>query len=205
MKKVKKQPVEAIWEGLPCAVLASGPSLGFDDYADVKLIKESGIKTIAVNSTWEHARFCDVIYGGDGVWWKYHHSSIDIPAERWTCSKGPVQLYNCRYRARHVKPGYNSGCNAVELAANVFKASPVIMLGFDCSIKHGVHHHGKHKQTSNPTSDRTERWKPQFKSLRDKTKGATIYNCSRYSELGYFPRRDLKDVLCELGLISDTH
>ena len=198
-KKLKKQPHPPSWEGQPCAVMASGPSLAWDDYADVALVKKARLKTIAVNSTWENARFCDVLYAGDGVWWKYHHSKIDIPAERWTCAKSAVNLYGCIYRARFVKPGYNSGANAIELAANVFKANPIILLGFDCSVKHGIHHHGKHKHTSNPTADRTERWKPQFKSLLEKCKGADIINCSRYSELDYFPRRDLREVLCELG------
>lgn len=189
---------------MPCVVIASGPSLAWDDYADLALIEKSGIKTIAVNNSWERARFCDVVYAGDGCWWRYNQSNIDIPAERWTCSKSAVNLYSCNYRARFIKPGYNSGANAVELAVNVFNADPVILLGFDCSVKHGVHHHGSHKHTANPTPDRSERWKPQFKSLAGKCKGAMIVNCSRYSEIDYFPRMGLKEALCKLGLISDT-
>ena len=41
------------WEGEPCIIMASGPSLGWDEYADVDLAKKSGIKTIVVNSTHE--------------------------------------------------------------------------------------------------------------------------------------------------------
>jgi len=197
-KKINKEPLEPQWEGEPCAVLASGPSLHENDIA---LIEKSGIKTIAVNTTWEKVRFCDVIYAGDGIWWKYNHSKIDIPAERWTCAKSPVHLYDCTYRARFIKPGYNSGANAIEVAANVFKASLVIMLGFDCSVKHGVHHHGKHKHTSNPTADRAARWRPQFKNLREKTEGTEVINCSRFTEINSFPQRDLKELLCERGLI----
>lgn len=186
------------WRDQPAAVLASGPSLCQED---INLIRESGINTIAVNTTWESARFCDAIYGGDSAWWRYNHTRVDIQAARWTCAKAAQTLYDCHYRPRYVKPGYNSGANAVELAANHYGASTVIMLGFDCSIVHGIHHHGKHPKTSNPTADRCERWKPQFKSLRQITKGRDIINCSRYTEITYFPQRDLREVLCELGLI----
>lgn len=200
-KKISKKTLLPIWEGMPCVVVASGPSLGWDDYADVDLLKRSGINTVAVNNTWEKVRFCKAIYAGDGVWWKYNHGIIDIQAERWTCARSAVNMYGCIYRARFIKPGYNSGANAIELTANVFKANPVIMLGFDCSIKHGVHHHGNHKNTSNPTADRAARWMPQFKNLVEKTHGTEVINCSRYSEIDYFPKKDLKETLCELGLI----
>lgn len=187
-----------IWENEPAAVLASGPSLCQED---IDLIEKSGIKTIAVNSTWEAAKFCDVIYGGDSAWWRYNHKRVNIPAERWTCARAAQTLYSCHYRQRQIKPGYNSGASAVELAANHYGASPIIMLGFDCSVVHGIHHHGKHPKTSNPNTDRCERWKPQFKTLRNITKGKEIINCSRYTEIKYFPIRDLREVLCELGCI----
>lgn len=129
------------WQNQPCAVIASGPSLAWDDYADVELIKQSGIKTVAVNSSWQVARFCDVIYAGDTAWWRYNHKSVDIDAVRWSCSRPAKQMYGCFYRERKIKPGYNSGANAIELAANHYKADPIILVGFDCSTKHGVHHH----------------------------------------------------------------
>jgi len=186
------------WKGLPAIVIASGPSLISED---IDLVERSGINTIAVNNTWEKVRFAKAIYAGDGVWWKYNQAKIDIDAERWTCARTGEQLYQAKYRARFIKPGYNSGANAVELAVNVLKASTVLMLGFDCSVKKGIHHHGKHEHTSNPTVDKCELWKAQFHSLRDKTQGADIINCSRYSEVKYFVKQDLESALCALGLI----
>lgn len=174
------------------AVLASGPSLGWDDYADVKLIESLKIKTIAVNSTWRCVRFCDVIYAGDTCWWRYEAGKIDIEAERWTCAKSAMRLYGCQYRDRKVKPGYNSGANAVEVAANVYGAKAVIMLGFDCSIKHGSHHHGNHKKTPNPNADRMPQWKKQFKSLLSVCENSRLINCSRYTEIDFIERMDLK-------------
>lgn len=186
------------WTGKIVAVLASGPSLVQED---IELVKKSGIKTIAVNTTWEKVRFCDVIYAGDNVWWKHHHNSIDIDAERWCCAKAAVIPYKCFYRDRKVKPGYNSGANAIELAANVFKAKTILLLGFDCSVKNGIHHHGNHKNTPNPNERRCEQWKKQFKSLLDLCKNTEIINCSRYTEIKHFPIKKLDAALCELGLI----
>lgn len=186
------------WDDQPAIVIASGPSLTLDDIA---LVEKAKLFTVAVNSTWEKVRFCDVIYAGDQAWWRHNQAKIDIPAQRWTCSRAAATLYGGHYRNRKVIPGYNSGANAVELVANVFRATPVLMLGFDCSLKHGVHHHGLHERTGNPTPERVERWKLQFNSLQTKTANTEIINCSRYTEIENFPKRDLDEVLCELGLI----
>lgn len=187
------------WTGKPAFVLASGPSLGFDDYADVETIKNTGLPCITVNNTWEKARFCDVIYAGDKRWWIDHAESIDIDAERWTCSKPAATMYNGNYRDRKVKPGYNSGANAVEVAANVFNANPVILIGFDCSVKHGVHHHGMHKNKKrNPDDSRCRMWKKQFKSLVSACPKTTLINSSRYTEIKSIERIGLKEVLQNL-------
>lgn len=205
MKGKKKEPDPDLttkekitpWNS-PCVVLGSGPSLGWDDYADVETIKNAGLKTIAVNTTWEVARFCDIIYAGDAIWWKHNAKLIDIKAVRWTCARNAIGLYGCNYRARKIKPGYNSGALAIELAANVYKAAPIILLGFDISLAHGIHHHGKHKHTANPNGDRAKKWIAQFRCLKDRIGEAKVINCSRYTELGYFERRPLNEVLSEL-------
>lgn len=203
MAKNGKRETPRPWRQ-PCAVIASGPSLAWDNYADVELIRQAGIKTIAVNNSWEVARFCDVIYAGDGVWWKHNHKDIDISAERWALSRSAVNLYGCQYRGRVTKDGYNSGANAIELAANVYKARPIILLGFDCSLRHGVHHHGKHAKTKNPHAERVSLWGGHFAGVAKKIGKTPVFNCSRYTELDMFPRRDLREMLCELGLTSAT-
>lgn len=183
------------WKGQPAIVIASGPSLGFDDYADVEIVRESGIKVVAVNTTWERVPFCDVLYAGDRCWWGHNEDKINIDAERWTCSKPAATLNGATYRPRKIKPGYNSGANAIELAANVFKANPVLMLGFDCSIKHGIHHHGAHKKSGNPNDRRCHMWKNQFKNLVKVCGDTRLINCSRYTEIKGVERMDLKKAL----------
>lgn len=182
--------------------MASGPSLGDDNYADVELIRQLGLKTIAVNNTWEHARFCDVIYAGDGIWWRHHAKHIDIKATRWSLNRSCVNLYHCHYRARVTKNGYNSGANAIELAVNVYKANPVILLGFDCSLKHGKHHHPDHTKTKNPEPERVALWHSQFAQIRKLLGNARVINCSRETELSCFPRADLRETLADFGLLN---
>lgn len=201
--KAKKiiQHADKAWD-CPAVIVASGPSLGWDDFADVKLLESVNIKTVAVNNTFERLPWCDLLYAGDGIWWKYHHKeALKLKCDMWACSKNPSILYGVRYRPRHIKPGYNSGANAIELVANVYNANPILLLGFDCSVKHGVHHHKDHKNTRNPDADRCRRWKEQFKSVRGKTKKTTIINCSRYTEIPFFERADLRQTLCELNLM----
>ncbi len=193
-RQLKKVPHDDPWDS-PCIIMASGPSLGFDNYADVELAKESGLKTIVINSTHDVAPWADVLYAGDTIWWKANYKNAPKSMEWWTCSKSAGTLFGCKYRARFIKPGYNSGANAIELAANVFKCPQIILLGFDMSVAHGVHHHADHKKSANPNASRCARWKPQFKSARDRSPDSQIINCSRYSEIPYFEKMSLQDAL----------
>lgn len=191
----KNKPVKE-WDS-PCIVMASGPSLGFEEYADVELARNSGLPVMVVNSTYEVAPWANAIYAGDSAWWKAHAAHVPPKMERWSCSKPANVLFDCNFRDRTIKPGYNSGANAVEVAAKVYKASRIILLGFDMSVKYGTHHHGDHKKTANPSPDRCERWKPQFKCLRNLLGEIEVINCSRYSEIPYFTKADLAETLHE--------
>lgn len=193
-RKVKKEKHKNPWHA-PCIIMASGPSLGWDDYADVELARESGFKTIVVNSTFRYALWADAIYAGDGAWWKANHEKVPDSMEKWCCSKAPAILFGAKYKARATKKGYNSGACAIELAANVYKANPIILIGFDASTKHGIHHHPDHKATSNPTEDRAVRWLDQYLSITDKLNGAEVLNCSRFTRLDMFKKADFKETL----------
>lgn len=187
-----------IWEGLTSVVIASGPSLCADDIA---LVKNSEIKTIAVNSTCGVVPWCDVLFAGDCAWWGHNKHLTNIAAEKWTCSKAAASAHGLNFRENKIPNGYNSGACAVELAANVFLANTVLMLGFDCSIKNGLHHHGAHKKTANPTIHRCEIWKKQFNHLVKICNRSRLINCSRYTEIDCIERKGLEEALCELGLI----
>lgn len=174
-------------------VLASGPSLTQTDIETVH-----GCRTVAVNSTWEKARFCDVIFAADNRWWIHNHELIDIPARRVTLSYRAPDFGAERFRSLIARHGYNSGCLAIEYALCA-GAERVLLLGFDCSVKDGAHHHGSHGLWPDPTAMTCMIWKQQFERLRKVYADAEIINCSRRTALECFPRADLESALCGRG------
>jgi predicted peroxiredoxin len=173
--------------------IASGPSLTAED---CELVRKSSIKTVAVNNSWEMATFCHYIYAGDSKWWVLNHDKINIGAEKWTCSDKAANAYKLHY---HIASGpYNSGMRAIQFGISKgFKS--IALLGYDCSIKNGIHWHGSHPLPvlRNPTVPKIEKWKEQFKRVAENAKkqGIKIYNCSRYTELECFDIMSLEDAL----------
>lgn len=175
------------WENQTAACIASGPSLAAEDCAAVE---KAGIPAIAVNSSWKLAPFADVVYAGDLAWWKAYGAEIDIDIEKWTCSSQAAKLYglNC-----HKAGGeYNSGLRALQLAIH-FGAKRIILLGYDASVKDGVHWHGKHEKTKNPDEARCIKWQRQFMKLE--LKGAEVINCTPGSALECFPKMTLSEAI----------
>jgi len=172
--------------------IGSGPSLSEDD---CQLVGRSGLYTVAVNSSWKLARFCDVIYAGDYCWWDKYRHEIDIPAERWTCLERPSLEFGLN-RHGDFRGVTNSGARAIEfLVEKGFKE--IILLGFDCSINKGVHWHGPHDKTPNPTKVKCDRWAGQFAIIAGiaKRDGVDIVNCSRETVLTCFRRSSLLEAL----------
>jgi hypothetical protein len=181
-------------KGRPTVILGSGPSLTDEDIATVE---RSGLYTIAVNSTWKSARFCNAIYAGDERWWRAYADEIDIDATRVSLSRRAAVNFGAKHHRFKVEKGYNSGMLAIDYALRG-GASLVILLGFDCSVRNGLHHFGGHTKTHNPTSKRCDVWQGQFKRLAKRWPHADVVNCSRYTELRTYRRAPLESILCEL-------
>ncbi len=182
-------------------ILASGPSLVESDIDATR-----HLPCISVNTTWEKARHCQVIFAGDHRWWCDNADKIDIPAHRASLSYNSERQYNAmRFKSKvGTDGGYNSGAVAIEYAlAN--GAERVILLGMDCSVKLGEHHHGKHPKSPNPNEKKCALWKTQFMAVRKRYPESNVVNCSRYTELDMFPCMPLEDALCAHGLIYATH
>lgn len=176
------------WEGKTVVCIASGPSLTAEDCA---LVEQTGLPTIAVNSSWKIARFADIVYAGDPGWWTNYGSEIDIPAERWTCA-GSIARH-LKIHHHRIGGSYNSGSRAVQLAIDL-GAARVLLLGYDASVKRGTHWHGEHTKTRNPDEARCMKWHKHFAAID--RKGVEVINCSRETELTCFPRMNLEDVIC---------
>lgn len=180
-----------IWPTAVC--IASGPSLTAQD---CKTIEESGLPTVAVNSAWTAARFAQVIYAGDDAWWKLNVDKIDIEAERWTNSENTARTYNLKYHAGH-SGNPNSGLRAIQFLHEKYGAQKIILLGFDCSVKNGLHFHGPHAYLNNPTDKRCNVWLERFRWLSDeyRQKWVQVINCSRETAITVFPRMSLQEAL----------
>lgn len=156
--------------------------------------------TIAVNSTWKLAPWCDVLFAGDAKWWDCYGAEVSIPAKRASNSKNAWK----RHGAKPVKKskvgakGHNSGLMAIEWAIQRgFR--DIYLLGFDCSVKNGIHHHGPHTKSPNPNAGKCALWQHQFQRINEHYPDANVVNCSRYTELKAFPRQTLETVLESLA------
>ncbi len=180
-----KDKIDKRFNGLTVAVIASGPSL---TQSDCDLVEKAKIPTIAVNMSWRMAPFARILYAGDFVWWEHYRNDITIDAERWTCCERAAKDYEINYH--HARGAYNSGLRAVELALEM-GASKIMLLGFDASIKSGVHWHENYKKTKNPDELRCHKWLSQFDYLR----GKPIINCAYNSALKQFPKMTVAEAL----------
>jgi hypothetical protein len=175
------------WTGCTVVCIASGPSLSADD---CERVERSGLPTIAVNTSWKMARFAQVLYAGDACWWNANIAEVDIAAQRWTCSGNAATKHEINFHS--MCGAYNSGLRAIQLAMD-FGAKKILLLGYDCSVKHGTHWHGEHKKTKNPTAAKCHMWQAQF--ARIKNKKCEIINCSRVTALSCFTKKPLEEVL----------
>jgi hypothetical protein len=182
-----------VWAGQTVCCIASGPSL---IAADVELVRAAGLKTIAVNNSWQLAPFCDVLYAGDHKWWAKYGRDAAIPAARWTCNQRAADEFGVHLHA--ARGPYNSGLRAIQLAA-LFGARRILLLGYDCAMLAGRKHwHPDHDGISNPTLSRMQAWAIQFTRVAAELKrNADVINCSRQTALKCFPRADLAAVLRE--------
>jgi len=174
--------------------LASGPSLTEED---CKLVKESGARVLAVNNSWELVPWCDYLYAGDIKWWEGYANKVPSTIQKWTSAKKAAAKFGLNY---HPATGaFNSGMRALIWAMeNGYKR--IFLLGYDCSLKNGVHWHGSHdakKGLNNPDKGRVVAWQEHFMKVFIKARklGVEIINCSRYTELTCFKYSELEFVL----------
>lgn len=177
------------------AICASGPSLRRED---IEKLHRNHIPVLAVNNSWQLSPECRCLFSADELWWDKYHQGIPEYIEKWTVSQSAAKKYGLNLMTSGIVGTYNSGMLAVLLARQM-GAKTVILLGFDCSVRHGKHWHGPHSGLNNPNRFSTERWKEEFRRLKDETAGHPhIFNCSRESCLNIFPKVSLEEMLVML-------
>lgn len=176
------------WEGLTAVCIASGPSLTEKDCKATQ-----AFPTIAVNNSWRRAPHAQVLMAGDHGWWQQHmHEVKESDFEFWTTSFSAAQDFDVNLLVSRA-PTRNSGAKAIELAMQ-FGVSTILLIGYDCSLKNGVHWHGPHERTSNPVQRDLDEWVENFKWVAQcaEQEGVQIINCSRDTSLTMFERADLE-------------
>lgn len=181
------------WAGETAVCLASGPSLTGED---CDYVRQPGVRAITCNDTYRRASWADIALAADHGWWQQHMHEMPEGPERWTCSYAAVrefpelELFRTNLKTR------NTGAKAIELAIHL-GAKTVVLLGYDCSLKNGVHWHGLHERTTNPDEKIVGEWADHFQIMADyaKEKGVRIINCSRETALECFERLPLEEVI----------
>lgn len=92
-------------------------------------------------------------------------------------------------RAGHVGSGGNSGFQAINLAAQL-GADPIVLVGFDMRVDHGLHWHGRHAgnlRNPSPTNIREWRQRLNLAAASLAARGITVLNASPESALTAYP------------------
>ena len=176
--------------------IASGPSL---TAADCELVRQSGLPTIAVNSSWQLAPWCDHLYAGDLAWWDEHADEVPPSPQRWSCTRQAVAKHGLNYHEAY--GAYNSGLRAIQLAFKL-GAEGVLLLGYDCTVAGGTHWHGDHVGTKNPDEALCRKWKAQHAALAQR---GSVVNCSRETELECYRLGMLEKELTGAATVDRVH
>ncbi|EPK3323114.1 hypothetical protein JAG44_000770 [Citrobacter koseri] len=151
-----------------------------------------------MNSSWQATPFCAAIYAADCCWWEEHHRMIASSAERWCGDEFTARRFGINCFPSALPGSFNSGQRAIELAIHL-GATTVLLVGYDCSIRRGVHWHGRHAQLANPDSFSVNSWQGEFERLKAWAHGVEIINCSRSTRLRCFPKMKLETAIERLS------
>lgn len=167
--------------------IASGPSLA---ESDCDIVRQSGLFTIVVNTTYQRCPWANILYAMDRTWWDhYYKDAIKRFKGRMIC---PIRVTHHK-RIEHLRfdHGRSSGYGAITLAKSMGYKT-IIMLGYDCQhTGDRAHWHADHPKPMG-NAQRTKQWAKEFKrmSLR---KDMNIINATRATALKCFERMSLEE------------
>lgn len=173
--------------------VASGPSL---NKQDCELVESRGYPVVAVNNAYSMFRQPYALFAGDEEWWRNYGSNVPRGIRRCTASTSASTLYGVEYQ-RFGGPDveFNSGSMAIQFAASLCPKR-IYLLGYDCSIREGIHFHGRHQGSlRNPSEQSVQKWQREFYGVSQQLAHIDIVNCSRRTELKCFPSKSLEAVI----------
>lgn len=181
------------WSGQTVVCIASGPSLTKED---CELVRDAGLRTVVVNTSFRLALWADALYAMDAAWWSFYGPEAfqSFTGEFWS----HVRVERCYPTKGLLYPqGFgNSGSYAISLAI-VAGASRVLLLGYDCKVNGEKRHwHADHpKKMGNANS--IGRWPYHFELIAKyaQSRNVKVVNCSRDTALSCFQKNSLEEEL----------
>ena len=163
------------------AVLASGPSMNLEtaDY----LRGKCGV--IAVSNTFTLAPWADALVSHDMKWWKAYPKAFKFSGRKFCRFQIGVEEFS----PQGLPSCCNSGLMGMYVAEHIFKASRILMLGFDM---HGTHFFGKHKEPLKNTTDKRRQF---FLKQFSMWNAREVINCTPGSAVSNFRRGNIKDFI----------
>lgn len=180
-------------------ILASGPSLNDDDLDYVRQAYEEGRVegVIAVSDVGLlKAPWASALASHDGKWWMAHPEHADFKGAKF-CANNALGVKKFNHRPYSGLSGCNSGLYAMYVALKVYKATKIILLGFDLHAKNGAHFFGEHKAVWNKRQLKNSTDRDFIRHIRqfDRFQGCEVVNCTKGSALKRFPFAELRDIL----------
>lgn len=188
-------------------IVASGPSA-----LKQPIYEAQGLtRAITVNNSWRLAPWSDALYASDAEWWRENDhagfgglkvSRSDVTGVhrvKLRGSRGSWHDHMIFDELGTLGAGGSSGFQALNLAVQ-FGSRDIALVGFDARIDRGLHWHGRHERTCNPTESTAATWAMCLdRAAVDLTaEGARVVNCSSESALAAYPKTSLRDWLNNL-------
>lgn len=198
--------INPIWKGETAVLIGGGTSVTYDD---LKLIKSSTAKHIAINTAGFYAPWCDFLYYSDAKWYQWHYQESwfeHFYGRIYTIDKREIHLPGVMRLKWGDKQGLstfrdalclggNSGYQAINLAF-LMGAKKIVLVGYDMRAQgEKTHFFGDHPA---PTpKDVYDVYVPHFSTITDTLAAydVEIINTSLESAIDCFDKKPLKEAL----------
>lgn len=181
-------------------VMASGPSLADEDVEFIKQSREAGKidVVIAISDVGIlKAPWADALCSHDTAWWLSKNWAGFYG--RLFSAKGTARTEAVDTRGFGVVGGMNSGLFGMFVARDIYKATTIILVGFDMHRRNGQHFFGAHTEKYNGMTlfnTDEDKFRIHIKQF-DRFSGCEVYNCTPGSDLKKFPFSDLRVIIGE--------
>lgn len=169
-------------------VLATGQSVTAEQVDCVREVHVAGkCGAIAISDMYKLAPWADALVSNDSTWWLNNPQASKFSGRKFCGLFYPgVERLE---QTGEFNSGVNSGLQGMRVARDVFRASRIVLVGFDM---HGTHYFGQHPETlKNTTMKRFASFLKQFDGWRF----GEVINCTPGSALKRFPMGELSEVL----------